>query len=207
VLREPGLKFVLALHFVCYGTVISIVGLWAGPYLEDVHGLDPIRRGNVLLIAITAVTVGHLLWGPLDRRLDSRKRVASLAALATTAVLAALAAIPSPPLWLATLLLVLLGLAGTYNSVLTSHGRALFPDRLVGRAITTVNVAMMLGAFALQAVSGLVVDGFPTVDGHLPDIAYRALFASLAVMTGLGLLVYRGAPDRRPSEDAQRQFV
>ena len=34
---------------VAYATMATLLGLWAGPYLHDVHGLDAVGRGHVIL--------------------------------------------------------------------------------------------------------------------------------------------------------------
>ena len=37
----PGLMRVMALQFFAYAVLATMMGLWAGPYLHDVHGLGP----------------------------------------------------------------------------------------------------------------------------------------------------------------------
>ena len=38
--RTPGLLPVLAMHFFAYATMLTVLGVWGGPYLYDVHKLD-----------------------------------------------------------------------------------------------------------------------------------------------------------------------
>src|SRR3546814_16650484 len=82
--------------------------------------------------------------------------------------------------------------------VSVAHGRSLFPDRLAGRGVTTVNLAQILGCTFLPIATGLIVDIFPAGEGAVPEIAYRVVFAFIAIMLGLGLLAYLGAKDSRP---------
>ncbi len=56
VWRTPGLLPLLSMHFVAYATMLTILGVWAGPYLYDVHKLDSVQRGNVLLAMGVAQT-------------------------------------------------------------------------------------------------------------------------------------------------------
>ncbi len=48
-------------------------GLWAGPYFTAVHELEPVARGNALLVMAAAMSAGAILYGPLDRLLGTRK--------------------------------------------------------------------------------------------------------------------------------------
>jgi predicted MFS family arabinose efflux permease len=75
VFRTPGLIPVLAMHTFAYASQLTIIGVWAGPYLFDVHGLDGIDRGNVLLGMGAAQIAGVFSYGPLDRIFRSRKKV------------------------------------------------------------------------------------------------------------------------------------
>jgi predicted MFS family arabinose efflux permease len=48
VWTTPGLLPVLAMHFFAYATMLTVLGVWGGPYLYDVYKLDGDERGNVL---------------------------------------------------------------------------------------------------------------------------------------------------------------
>ena len=76
VLRNPQLPFILALNFCNYACTFTVQGLWGGPFLREVHGLTRIESGNVLLAAVIAYQIGMLMFGPLDRVLDTRKWIA-----------------------------------------------------------------------------------------------------------------------------------
>jgi predicted MFS family arabinose efflux permease len=94
VWQVPGLFPILSLHFVAYGALLTVFGVWAGPYLHDVYGLDSVPRGNVLLAMGLAQMAGTLAWGPLDRRLGQRRLVVAGGAWAAVATLGLLAALP-----------------------------------------------------------------------------------------------------------------
>jgi predicted MFS family arabinose efflux permease len=195
--RTLGLGPVLSLHLVGYAAAATVLGLWAGPYLAEVHGLDANGRGAVLAAMGVALTLGLLALGPLERRARSRRGlVAALAALACLA-LVALALWPHPPRWAAAALLVGLCLFSCFPVVVVAQARALFPDHLVGRGATTVNLAQVVGSAALPVLVGAVVGLFPEdAGGARPEAAYRAGFAVLAAALGLGLAGYlagRGA--------------
>lgn len=198
VWRSPGLPRVLAIHTFAYASMITILGLWAGPYLHDVHGLAPVARGNALLAMGLAQIVGILAYGPLDRLFNTRKRVVMAGTAGSIALLGVLAALSQPPTWLAVLLLVAFCLVTAYGIVIVAHGRSLFPDELAGRGVTTVNLAQVAGSAGLPILTGALVGAFPTAGGAAPEAAYRAIWAFIAVALASGLVVYAGARDVPP---------
>lgn len=194
--RLPGLVRVLAMHLVAYAAAATVIGLWAGPYLADVHGLDGTGRGWALAAMGVAMPLGLLLVGPLERRTGRRRDIVTVGAGLAAATLLALALWPGAPLAAALLLLVLLVLFSAYPVLVVAEGRSLFPDHLVGRGATTVNLAQVLGSALLPLLVGAVVGLFPDVGGVRPEAAYRAGFAVLGgtLLAGLAgwLLLPRG---------------
>jgi len=206
VLRTPGLPNVLAVHTFVYACVATVLGLWAGPYLHDVHRMDALARGHVLAAMTLAQFFGMLAFGPLDAWFNTRKWIVVTGGTATVAVLAALALIPAPPTGLAVGLLIALCGITSYAVTVVAHGRSLFPDRLLGRGMTTLNLAQVLGAGAMPLVTGAVAAALsgPGVAGSVaagdtfPPHAYRAIFAVMGALLAAGLAVYARGPDARP---------
>ncbi|MDP1838328.1 MAG: MFS transporter [Reyranella sp.] len=190
VWRTPGLGPVLSMHFFAYATMLTVLGVWGGPYLYDVHKLDGVARGNVLLAMGVAQILGILAYGPMDRVLRSRKKVVFGGAAISMALLAIMAALANPPLWLAVGLLVAFCFFCAYGTVIVAQGRGLFPDRLAGRGVTTVNMAQCLGLAVLPAGMGYIVEAFGG-----GDLAYRWVFGTLAAGLALGSIAYVRARD------------
>jgi MFS family permease len=195
VIANRQLWLVSAIQFVSYATVLSVVGLWGGPYLADVHGLDGVSRGNVLLAMNVAVLAGVSLYGQLDRHAGSRKWLIVAGALITAAILALLAVLEKPEFWLATVLLLLFATIGSYVMLNHAHARAILPDHLIGRGLTFQNLAVFMGVAVIQSASGLIVGGFDHVDGRSPEIAYRWIFAFLAVLLVVAAAIFAKATD------------
>lgn len=190
VMDNRQLRYVCAIQFVNYGTVLAVAGLWAGPYLNDVHGLDGVSRGNVLLVLNVAMLAGVMGFSEVDRWLGSRKWSIGGGGIASMVLLVVLASVRDPGLWLAVVLLVLFGLASAYVMLIHAHARAVLPPDLVGRGLTLQNFAVFLGVFVMQALSGVIVGAFGSPGGAAPEIAYRAVFGVLAIVTGVALLIY-----------------
>jgi len=192
-----GLGPVLAMHFFAYATMLTVLGVWAGPYLHDVYKLDGVERGNVLLAMGMAQILGILAYGPMDRLLRSRKKVVLGGVAFSVALLATLAALPRPPLGLAVTLLTAFCFFCAFGTVIVAQGRALFPDRLAGRGVTTVNMAQCLGLAVLPAGMGYVIEGFGN-----SELAYRLAFAALAAGLVLGASVYLRSRDSSTASPA-----
>ena len=196
--RLPGLPRVLALHLVAYAAAATVIGLWAGPYFADVHGLNANERGLALAAMGLAMPIGLLLVGPLERRFFRRSAMISAGAALSAAMLIILAVWPAPPLPVALSLLVGLVLFSSYPVLLVTEARMLFPDHLVGRGASTVNMAQVLGSSLLPLLMGLVIGFFPMDEFTRPEAAYRAGFAVLAASLVLGLAGWLLLPRAKP---------
>ncbi len=202
VLRNPTLKFILALNFCNYACTFTIQGLWGGPFLREVHGFTAVQAGHVLLAAVIAYQIGMLVFGPLDRILDTRKWIAIAGTLAVASILALLAALSHPPAWLAVAAIIAIGSLSACSTVIMAHGRGIFPDRLIGRGMATMNTSVMLGVACMQTLSGVILGSFePLADGTRTEGAYRSLFAFMAVVLVVAAAIYSRAQDSKPSEE------
>lgn len=198
IVRLPGLLRVMALQFFAYAVLATMMGLWAGPYLHDVHGLDAVARGNVLIAMAMAQTAGVLVTGPLDRIFNTRKWVAAGGAVLTIGTLLALAATPLPPTPIAIGLLVVLCAVSAYGVVVVSHGRSFYPEPLAGRGATTFNLAQVLGCALMPIGTGFIPGFFPvTASGYAPE-AYQWIFAGIAGALATGLVIYLTSADAKP---------
>jgi len=201
VLANRELWLVSAIQFVGYATVLTVVGLWGGPYLADVHGLDGVARGNVLLALNVAVLVGVSLYGQLDKYVSQRKWLIIAGALATAAILVLLAILENPELWTATVLLLLFATIGSYVMLNHAYARALLPDHLIGRGLTFQNLSVFLGVAVIQSASGLIVGGFDGIAGQSPEIAYRWIFGFLAALLVGAAAIFANASEIKKTRD------
>ena len=202
VLRNPRLKPILALNFCNYACTFTVQGLWGGPFLREVHGLSPIEAGNVLLVAVIAYQVGMLTFGPLDRRLDTRKWIAIGGSLVIISILAILALMSHPPVWLPIGAIICIGFFSASSTMVLTHGRGIFPDRLIGRGVATMNTSVMLGVACMQTLSGIIVGAFePLPDGARTETAYRTLFGVLTVVLIVAVAIYSRSQDVKPSDE------
>jgi predicted MFS family arabinose efflux permease len=209
VLRNPRLRPILALSFCNYACTFTVQGLWGGPFLREVHGLSPVEAGNVLLLAVVTYQAGMLVFGPMDRLLDTRKWIALGGTLVIVCMLATLALASRPPVWVPVGAIIGMGFVSASSTMVMTHARGIFPDRLIGRGIATINTSVMLGVACMQTFSGVVIGAFePLADGARSEAAYRALFGVLSAVLLVAVSIYSRSQDIKPSDqmrDSQHQ--
>lgn len=196
LLKVRALWPILPLMALNYAAAAGIRGLWAGPFLFDIHGADAILIGEATLLMALAMSAGSFVYGPLDVLLRTRKWVAFAGNGICAAALVLLAAFPFAGIAEVTILFVLIGLCGTSFGLLMAHGQAFFPSELTGRGATLLNFFSVGGAGVMQMASGLIFD-LGAVPGE-PVAAYRVLFGFYAVLTGAALAIYLGSRDAPP---------
>ena len=200
IVRTPAVWGILVMAFAAYASVISVRGLWGGPYLADIQGLDGIALGDALLAMSVAITVGALTCGWLDYRGVSRRRIVLGGVLGKVVCFAVLAAVPMPTALSATAVFIMIGLFGSYTFLLLAHARSIFPDHMVGRAITTANLANFSGASLMLIIPGWILGSFPPEAGHPPDAAYRTVFGVLGALLLVAAIAYARGRSRRPTD-------
>ena len=83
---------IIPLMAINYAPAAGIRGLWAGPYLSELYGLDALAIGDVTLFMALGMVAGSFLYGPLDTLFGTRKWVAAVGNAISLAAVAGLAA-------------------------------------------------------------------------------------------------------------------
>jgi predicted MFS family arabinose efflux permease len=196
VLRRPALLLLVPLTLTHYAPAAGVRGLWAGPYLAEVFGLDPVGIGNVTLAMGIAMILGTLAYGPLDRLLGTRKGVLLGGNLLLVAALLLLWSRPDGGLVTAVALLCAVGFFGMSFPLMVAHGRSHFPPHLAGRGVTFLNLLAIGGAGLAQMASGRIAAAAAAAAPAEPTAPYAAIFLFFAALTFAGCLVYLFADDR-----------
>jgi sugar phosphate permease len=160
----------LAATFV-QGVAIGLLGLWAGPWMRDVAGLDRADMARDLMFAAAAFGVGGVLCGWLSDRLAQR----GVPPLATYLGGCAACSVAMIPIVLgcdsASLLLWILFRTLSYALL-----AARFPREMTGRVVTALNMVTFLLAFGVQFGVGAIINLWPVVDDRYAPGAYRVAF-------------------------------
>jgi predicted MFS family arabinose efflux permease len=196
VTRTPSFWPIFAMFFTNYAVVITMLGLWGGPYLAHVYGHDLETRGFYLLVLALASTVSVFLWGAADRVFGNYRTPTLLGAGFTLAMLIWIAFAGKMSAGTLLLWFALYGLVTGYPPLLTAQGRALFPPQFVGRGLTLFNLGTMGGVFFFQFATGAVIEFIAPNQTVYPLIAYQAAFGLQAVLLAISIGCYLMARDR-----------
>lgn len=187
---------ILPLMALNYAPAAGIRGLWAGPYLADVHGLDTLAIGQVTLFMALAMVAGSFAYGPLDQIFRTRKWVAFTGNLVGCLTLVVIALHPAASVTTVTILLVVIGFTGMSFGLVMTHGRAFVPAHLTGRGVTLLNFFSIGTVGLMQFATGAVVTASTVPDE--PAAAYATLFWFYAATLAISLAIYLFARDAKP---------
>jgi MFS family permease len=191
VLRHPIIPGLFAAAFIGYSTSFAVRGLWVGPYMLEVHGLDAITRGNILFLFAALGTAGIFISGQIAGRLGTPRPVVIGFAAITAVTTLIMAVLPNPSVPLFIVVVSIFALLSNFYPAVLAHGQVTFPDHLRGRALTTVNFAVFVGVGITQVVTGFLINAFPVdAQGAHPEEAYRLMFAWLFAIGTIGTIIY-----------------
>ena len=178
VYADPRFWRLAPLSATCVGSAWALQGLWAAPWLTDVEGLDRANLITRLFIMAVALSFGALLLGTIADRMRRRgisphALLSAVAILFIAAQLALILRLPVPSC-ISWSVVSAVG-AGTVLSyaIIAEY----FPKELAGRANAALNVFHLGCAFVFQWSTGLILQQWPTQDGHYPLVAYQVAFA------------------------------
>ena len=196
---QPGMRRLIVVG-VPISTQTTLLGVWGAPYLRDVHNLDDIARGNVMLAMAVAGVFGHSFFGFLARRLNSIRNAILTGGSIVFGLTVILVLWERPPVWVVASVFATIGFAAMYPMIAFAHARSLVPAELVGRGVSVTNMGIMSAIAFSQLIFGWVIGAFAQEAGVAPEIAYRTAFAVLAAMSLAALLIYAPTRDGRPQD-------
>lgn len=175
---------------------LSLQGLWLGPYLRDVSGLDRDAVAWALLALALGFAVGSPLVGLVAERwkrtgLDLQDLMALVGLpYGLCLVLASLNLFQGAP-WFWFLVGLLTNAASLGYPIVTG----LFPPGYAGRANTALNMVMFVSIFVLQNIMGRIIDLWPSPGpGRFAQQGYVVnlwLLTALVALSWLWLVVNR----------------
>lgn len=187
VLRIPAIWPIVAIMFVNYAPSGALRGLWIGPYLSDVYGLDNTSIGKATLLFGTTMILGVILAGPLDRVFKTRKWVIFALNFSAGLLILSLGYFVGSGLMLVMVLIALFGLVSGSFPVIIAHGRSFFPQHLVGRGVTFLNLFGIGGVGLMQMATARLHE----IASPEPAFqSYQTIFYFFAGCLLIGSLVY-----------------
>jgi MFS family permease len=176
------------LGFFCYGGLIAIQTLWAGPWLVQVGGYTALEAATGLFWINVSMLCTFWSWGMLAPFLQRKgwqaDRLISWGMPLSLCVLATICIAGQAVQWWAWALYCVLS---TFVSLAQPAIGMAFPQALAGRALSAYNLVIFSGVFAVQWGIGLLIDLFKTQGLGTVD-AFRAAMAVFFVCALAGYL-------------------
>ena len=190
VLKERNFKFMIPMSLMSYSSLVVILGLWGAPYLKDIHGLESIERGKILMLMAISWNIGSFVFGRLRSIFGSYKRVVIFGSIGVIFLLFVLSFISNINSTYLYILFCILGFFGAFSVALISHYQVLFDKEYMGRALSTANFFNFGGVFFIQWLTGKIIFIMGGNSSGAPIGAYRAAFLFVAILLLVSLCIY-----------------
>jgi len=191
VFKEKYFWPVAIWFFLDCGIFFGFGGLWGGPYLMHVYGMDRAEAGAILSMIAWGMIIGSPIVGIIsDRVLKSRKKVFIIC---TTGLVASMAFLNIYPKGLPVIALYLIiFIFAVCSSAIVIIGfttsKELFPVSIAGTSVGAVNLFPFLGGAVYMPFLGWVLDLYPkTAAGAYSFEAYSKMLLILLVTAVLAL--------------------
>ena len=182
ILSRPDFWMVTVSYFFYGGPGLTFQGLWAVPYLVDVHGYSRMQAGGLLMLLPLGTIVGAPLFGFLADRLPFGRKPVLLSSLAISIgcwALILLAGGKPPAITIAPLFFIIGASGGGALSLYMTMTKELFPLWLTGTAMGLMNPAAFLSTALFQPFSGYLMD-LVGRNGLVYSVeAYRHVFVAI----------------------------
>lgn len=166
------------------GSFFAFAGLWAVPYLTQVHGMTRAVASNHISVYFIGFAIGCAVIGRISDRMGRRKPLMVGGALLHALGWWLWIASGPLPLGLTYLICGVMGLVTASLTLSWACAKEVNPPLLSGMATSVVNVGVFLGPAVLQPLVGWAMDrGW---DGTMAEGA--RLYAPSAYATGLLIL-------------------
>ncbi|MEY2617840.1 MAG: hypothetical protein RL522_842 [Pseudomonadota bacterium] len=199
VWRHPYFQRMAPIGFFCYGGVLAMQTLWAGPWMVRVAGYTPAQAAGGLFTINVAMLLTFWGWGLVTPRLAARgweanRLIAWGQPVGFLALGGLIAAGSDAGAWSWTLFFV----TSTFVALAQPAVGMAFPPALAGRALSAFNLVIFVGVFVLQWGVGLLIDGFQAL-GLGETTSFRA---ALAVLLSCCIGAWTYFMGRRPDNRA-----
>ncbi len=197
---RPFLRFLPAI-MVLSALNFTFQGLWAGPWLRDVGGLDDAPRALALLIYALGLVTGSLVTGQAASFAQARGYSPMFVPhIGIGGVLLAQALLVAAPggFWLTAAIWFAFSFCGSVGVAGYAAMGQGFPPELQGRVATAINFSMLVLVFILQIGIGAILDLWPrTANGGWDPAGYAVALSVTFLLQALAAAWILVAPTGR----------
>jgi sugar phosphate permease len=179
VLASGQFWIIATIFFGIYGTLITLQGLWATPFLMAVLGIEHIFASKLNMLIPVGVIIGAPLFGWMPDRFSLDKGntlIAILTVYALTWVGIIFVSNQLDTIGLSLVLLLMGIAAGGFISTLWGIVQEATPSDILGLTSGMLNPAPFLGVAAFQVITGAILDRGDRVGGLYQISGFKNAF-------------------------------
>ena len=171
VWQNEFFKSLVPMGFFNYGGLFAIQTLWAGPWMVKVSGYTPEESANGLFIIYLSLLFSFLTWGyfvpRFSKNVSDAIRLLKFGAPINLVVLASIIYLGPKA---GAFHWALFAVSSVFLSLSQPAVGMAFSLSNAGKALTSFNLLLFIGAFALQWIIGVIIDltmnlGFSEISG------------------------------------------
>lgn len=197
VWMRPGTRLGFFSHMGTQFSITTFALLWGVPYLKSAQGLDSTTVGSLLTLSVISAIVAGPILGILTGRYPMRRSWLVLTIMVASALMWTIVLLRSEPspLWLLTILVVVISVGGPGSVIGFDYARTSNPSSAMGTAQGMVNIGGFLASLIVIQVMGVILGhmGGYTFDGF--RVAWMVQYP-VWVLGIVGVLVTRGKARR-----------
>ena len=160
-----------------YGGLMAIQTLWAGPWMTRVAGYTPLESATGLFSINITMLVSFFLWGYFLPKITdlgfNALKILKLGLPISFLVMLTIIVLGSKA---GALVITLFILTSIFLSVIQPAVGLSFQSHLAGKALTSFNLLIFLGAFIMQWLIGFVIDLIKSF-GYSEIIGFQTAFS------------------------------
>ena len=159
VWKNPLFKSLVPMGFFSYGGLFAIQTLWAGPWMIRVSGYTPEESAQGLFIIYFCMLISFLVWGyfvpKFSKNVNDAIRLLKIGAPINLFVLIIIIYLGSKA---GSIHWALFIVSSIFLSLTQPAVGMAFSLSNVGKALTSFNLLIFIGAFFIQWIIGLIID-------------------------------------------------
>jgi len=197
ILGNRDFWLLAAVAFAWYGNYLAVQALWGGPYLMEVLKYSREATGQLLMCTSLGFISGSMVIDSVARKLLHSYKRTLLAGQAVLLLLMTSFLGPAEfmPPWVLAVLFFVLGLAVSSGVMIYPIVRSMFPVRIVGTALTSLNFFVLMGAASVQQIMGEILGSFEKLTPGAPAQAFHAAFQCPVAALALAVALFFFAKD------------
>ncbi|MDP2805285.1 MAG: MFS transporter [Gallionellaceae bacterium] len=179
----PGLWVNLGLA----GSLFAFAGLWAVPYLRDVHGMSRGMATEHTTLLLAGFALGAFFIGTLSDRIGRRKPIMMVGALIYSLCWVPMLFNWSMDNFATHALFLLMGLSAPSFTLSWSCAKEVNPHALSGMATSVVNIGGFLGTAIMQPLVGWSIDHQHAITANVA-LSANDYQAGILILLGFSLV-------------------